>query len=1057
MFHNLRILSLFLLAALLLSFPAWSQKVFYVTPTGSGANDGSSWAAAYPGTQLQTAIETASTYWQDHQDQTVQVWVAAGVYKPTTGTDRTISFTMRDHVGIYGGFLGTETALSQRPSITHSQPSSTTLSGDIGEPGNRDDNTYHVIINYNITLGESAILDGFVVSGGNADYSAGGGISNRGRSCRPVIRNCSFRGNKAGSGGGMSNSDASPQVSNCSFIDNLAYVAENTGSRGGAVYTSLAYGLPIFPFVNCLFQGNSTIGEGGAIGLSLNHPVPSTFLISTNCTFVDNSAYAGGAVRIIGSSLAILQAINSLFWGNGGANTFGGFSLTATNCLFEETVTRYSGDGNLTATTRPFASETNLQLTPCSPAVNAGDPNSTTATSGTTDLDGNPRFYGGRIDIGALELQVQQFSGQDLAITQPPGAASTVCAGSTITVPVAATATTTITYQWFKDNSPLTPAQTTATLSLTGVQTHDAGSYVLVLTTACESLTTTAFNLTVNPVPVVTINPGSRTLCAGETTTLTAAGATTYRWSDQSTAASLTVATSGPVSVTGTTLGCWATATATVTVKQALAAPILSSSPTATSATSLTILQNTPFVSLTAEGCAGTLVWSGAYTGSQPTVSVPTSATGTFSYSVLCQFEGCSSPPSPFEVTVIPAPVSGNFDGFIYGADCGTFRGWTWDRGKPNTVQSVDILDGPTWLATIPANEFRQDLKDAGKGNGIHAFRWNIPESLKDGQVHYLSARVAGSSFFLKDSPKALICAGGTTSPPNKQPVAPTVSALTAQQGVAFSTVLPVFTDPEGSTLSYGLITLPTGLSFTSATRQLSGTPTQSGVFVLSYSATDEPGATNSVSFNLTVHPAASTPVTGSFEGYLDKVECGTIRGWVWDRNKPNTPVSVEFYTGSTVWGSTVANIYRVDLLNAGKGNGAHAYSFEVPVALKDGVTRSIRARVLGSSYDLKDSGKPLTCNSPARLSAEAGSELQVRVLGNPVTDQVEVEIRGAEGQSLRLQLEDGSGRLVSQRQLEVAKPVERQTFSVQDKPGGLYLLRVSSGQKTMTVKVVKP
>ncbi|MFC5411296.1 T9SS type A sorting domain-containing protein [Larkinella bovis] len=164
----------------------------------------------------------------------------------------------------------------------------------------------------------------------------------------------------------------------------------------------------------------------------------------------------------------------------------------------------------------------------------------------------------------------------------------------------------------------------------------------------------------------------------------------------------------------------------------------------------------------------------------------------------------------------------------------------------------------------------------------------------------------------------------------------------------------------------------------------------------------------------------------------------------------------MEFYTGSTVWGSTVANIYRVDLLNAGKGNGVHAYSFEVPAVLKDGVTRSIRARVLGSTYDLKDSGKPLTCNNPARLSAEAGSELQVRVLGNPVSTQLLVDIRGAEGQSLRLQLSDASGRLVDQRQIEAAKPVEQQSFSVQDKPGGLYLLRVSSGQKTVTVKVVK-
>jgi hypothetical protein len=88
--------------------------------------------------------------------------------------------------------------------------------------------------------------------------------------------------------------------------------------------------------------------------------------------------------------------------------------------------------------------------------------------------------------------------------------------------------------------------------------------------------------------------------------------------------------------------------------------------------------------------------------------------------------------------------------------------------------------------------------KDAGKGNGLHAFRWSISTELKDGQVHYLSARIANSSFMLKDSPKALICEGGTTSPTNKQPVPPTMTPLVAQQGVAFTTTLPAFTDPEG-------------------------------------------------------------------------------------------------------------------------------------------------------------------------------------------------------------------------------------------------------------------
>jgi hypothetical protein len=167
-------------------------------------------------------------------------------------------------------------------------------------------------------------------------------------------------------------------------------------------------------------------------------------------------------------------------------------------------------------------------------------------------------------------------------------------------------------------------------------------------------------------------------------------------------------------------------------------------------------------------------------------------------------------------------------------------------------------------------------------------------------------------------------------------------------------------------------------------------------------------------------------------------------------------PITVEFYTDGTVWGSVVANIYRVDLKNAGKGNGVHAYSFEVPAGLKDGNTRLIRARVSGSTYDLKDSGKPLTCPSPVRLSAESSEGLQVTVLGNPVSDQIELEVRGAEGQPLRFRLSDASGRLFQEHRIEAAKPVEHQTISIQKQPPGLLLLRVDTRAQNHTLKILK-
>jgi sugar lactone lactonase YvrE len=664
--------------------------------------------------------------------------------------------------------------------------------------------------------------------------------------------------------------------------------------------------------------------------------------------------------------------------------------------------------------------------------------------------------------IDGNNKRVLRFSpGSPISFTGQQPASQTVCTGATVTATVSVSGITNG-YQWYKDNVSLGEAQQQATLSLSSVDTDDGGSYYVVLTSVCNSLTSTAFTLTVNNPPTVSISPSATAVCAGTPVVLTASGATTYQWQGPggftSTASSVTVSTSGAYSVTGTTGACSATATASVTMYDAPPTPVISMSPSVTQP----ILQNAPFVTLIVTGCeAGTINWQGpnGASGSGTTISVPTSATGNLAYSATCTVGSCTSSPGSTTVTNSPSLVSGSFDGFVNGADCSTFRGWAWDRGKPNTAISVDILDGAKVIITLLADVFRQDLLDAGKGNGKHSFRFTIPESIKDGLPHNLSARVSGSSFILKDSPKALICTSTTpegNNPP--KPPTPTVlnAPLTAQVGVPFSGTLVPFTDPEGTALTYALSGLPDGLTVGMPGRIITGTPTKDGPFTVIYQATDADGASNSISFVLTVNPASTTTVTGSFEGYLDKVECGTIRGWVWDRNKPNTPVTVEFYTGSTVWGSVVANILRQDLKDARKGNGAHGYSFTVPAALKDNTTRLIYGRVQGSTFVLKDSGKPLICPSPVRLSAEPPVDLQVTVLGNPVFHQVEVEVRGVEGQSLRMQITDVEGRLVSEHQIGEAKAVERQTLSVHQQRAGLLVLRVTSGSKSVTLKVLK-
>ncbi|GAB3921634.1 beta-galactosidase [Larkinella terrae] len=203
--------------------------------------------------------------------------------------------------------------------------------------------------------------------------------------------------------------------------------------------------------------------------------------------------------------------------------------------------------------------------------------------------------------------------------------------------------------------------------------------------------------------------------------------------------------------------------------------------------------------------------------------------------------------------------------------------------------------------------------------------------------------------------------------------------------------------------------------------------------------------------------PKPSPTVSANYDGYLDKVECGTMRGWVWDRNDPDGSVTVEFSADGKVIGTTEADIYRSDLENAGKGNGKHAYSFTTPASLKDNKTHQISAKVCNSSFTLKYAPKSLTCAPSARLSAgSAESKLEVTILGNPVQEQLSVEVRGAEGKPLRFQISDLGGRIVSERIVEIALGVENQQFRLGSEVTGLLILRVIGGQQAVTVKLLK-
>ena len=106
------------------------------------------------------------------------------------------------------------------------------------------------------------------------------------------------------------------------------------------------------------------------------------------------------------------------------------------------------------------------------------------------------------------------------------------------------------------------------------------------------------------------------------------------------------------------------------------------------------------------------------------------------------------------------------------------------------------------------------------------------------------------------------------TAPPTNRPPDfgnASVDNIVATVGTAIQArTLPTATDPEGDTLTYAIVeTLPTGLSFNTSTRVLTGAPsTAIPQTAYTYQVEDGNGGKDTISFSMTVNAAPTAPPT---------------------------------------------------------------------------------------------------------------------------------------------------------------------------------------------------
>jgi len=331
--------------------------IIFVDQDAVGANDGSSWIDAY--TSLFFALNAAAPG--------DQVWVAEGVY--TAVAPNLPVANLPDHVQVYGGFIGGEGSLVERPLPLAPTVFDGDFTGDDGVGAFADNSRHVMVANYVdcVTVADIVVTGGRATGGGQDDDGAG--LLSVGSDLSLI--DVHFLGNFAQSEG----AGIYAQVSHVYAVDTVleANVAQWSG---GAVWTS-GTGLV---FVGSVFEGNNApAGAGIYLGGSAATLVEPLFHA--------NTAGNGAGIRMLGSTLTISDGV---FDGNVAAG--GGFSnggaiqaneyadITITGSLF---VGNQANDGGAIFSEGPIAISSSTFTA-----------NTATGNGGAAVLNGVPLTYG---------------------------------------------------------------------------------------------------------------------------------------------------------------------------------------------------------------------------------------------------------------------------------------------------------------------------------------------------------------------------------------------------------------------------------------------------------------------------------------------------------------------------------------------------------------------------------------------------------------------------------------------------------------------------------------
>ena len=313
-----------------------------------------------------------------------------------------------------------------------------------------------------------------------------------------------------------------------------------------------------------------------------------------------------------------------------------------------------------------------------------------------------------------------------------------------------------------------------------------------------------------------------------------------------------------------------------------------------------------------------------------------------------------------FTVTQASFPSPPAYQGFHDGAGCNTISGWAWDPNNPSSLVNVDIYDGTTLIGTSPANMYREDLLNA-LGSPNHGFSFNTPATLRNGAAHTINVKFSGTNTLLANTGRTVQCSQ-----------APNLFGRHDGQGCNAIEGWAWDSNDRNGTVSVDIYDGSTLLGSVAATlyRQdladALGSPYHGWIFHPPASLRDGQPHTITVKFggtntNLpldTPRTTTCTSTTPNYQGNLDVADCNFISGFAWDANDGEGTIVVAIY----VDGGFFVVVPAQEAYPA-VGSGYHGFKFAVPVGLKNGQQHSVQVKFSGTTTDLSNSPKTITCS----------------------------------------------------------------------------------------------